>query len=221
MHALSVLLKLHVILNGYRVNWGALSTSVDMRFIARNIIAQALSIGFLIVVLFAAPGNTSEASLRNIEVSNTDDHLLVYFTIVDCFTEDMKKAINSGIETTFNFLIRVYEVRGLLWDKKIAELKVKHAVQYDSLKKVYMVRLVERSDEIIFVNDFEGVNRHMSVISGLRIVDLQKLVTDSHYQVRMMVELDEIRLPFYLHHVFFFLSLWDFETDWYSVDFIY
>jgi hypothetical protein len=28
-------------------------------------------------------------------------------------------------------------------------------------------------------------------------------------------------LPFYLHYVLFFLSFWDFETDWYTVDFIY
>jgi len=28
-------------------------------------------------------------------------------------------------------------------------------------------------------------------------------------------------LPFYLDYVLFFLSLWDFETDWYSVVFKY
>jgi len=37
----------------------------------------------------------------------------------------------------------------------------------------------------------------------------------------MMAELDKIRLPLYLHYVFFFLSLWDFETDWYAVDFLF
>ena len=42
-----------------------------------------------------------------------------------------------------------------------------------------------------------------------------------HYQVQMMAQLDKIKLPFYLHHVLFFLSLWDFETDWYAVDFRY
>jgi hypothetical protein len=37
----------------------------------------------------------------------------------------------------------------------------------------------------------------------------------------MMAQLDKIRLPFYLHYVLFFVSLWDFETDWYAVDFRY
>ena len=37
----------------------------------------------------------------------------------------------------------------------------------------------------------------------------------------MMAELNKIQLPLYLHYVFFFLSLWDFETDWHSVDFRY
>jgi hypothetical protein len=28
-------------------------------------------------------------------------------------------------------------------------------------------------------------------------------------------KLDKVRLPLYMEYVFFFVSLWDFETDWY------
>ena len=34
-------------------------------------------------------------------------------------------------------------------------------------------------------------------------------------------ELEKVRLPLYLHYVLFFVSLWDFETDWFTIDFIY
>ena len=40
-------------------------------------------------------------------------------------------------------------------------------------------------------------------------------------QIRAKAELSKLTLPFFLHYVFFFVSLWDFETDWYTIDFIY
>jgi hypothetical protein len=186
-----------------------------------HIAAQALSIGLLVLLLSVHSVNATEASLTDIDVSNTENHLLIYFTVDNCFTEDMKAAIDSGIMTTFNFFIRLYEVRDLLWDKKIADIKVNHDVQYDSLKKVYRVRLLEKDDDPILIKDFDRVKKQMSEICGLRVADLQEIRAGARYQVCMMVELDKIRLPFYLHNVFFFLSLWDFETDWYTVDFTY
>jgi hypothetical protein len=84
-----------------------------------------------------------------------------------------------------------------------------------------MVRLLEKDDKSIFIKDFDKAKERMSEISGLRVADLQELQAGTRYQIRMMVELDKIRLPFYLHNVFVFLSLWDFETDWYAVDFTF
>jgi hypothetical protein len=181
--------------------------------------AQAVSIGLLVLLLSINSVNASEASLTDIEVGNTENHLLLYFKVDNCFTEDMKAAIDSGIITTFNFVIRVYEVRRLLWDKKIENIKVNHDIQYDGLKKVYMVRLLEKDDAPIFIKDFDEAKERMSEISGLRVAEMQEIQAGTHYQVRMMVELDKIRLPFYLHNIFVFLSLWDVETDWYTVEF--
>ncbi|NQT10914.1 MAG: DUF4390 domain-containing protein, partial [Desulfobacteraceae bacterium] len=41
------------------------------------------------------------------------------------------------------------------------------------------------------------------------------------YQIRAKAELGKLTLPFYLHYILFFVSLWDVETDWYTIDFIY
>jgi hypothetical protein len=61
----------------------------------------------------------------------------------------------------------------------------------------------------------------MTTIDSLKIVPLQQLVKGSQYQIRTKAELSKLKLPFYLHHVLFFLSLWDFRTDWYTIDFIF
>ena len=61
----------------------------------------------------------------------------------------------------------------------------------------------------------------MADVVALKVIRLDKLKKGAHYQIRMKAELDKIELPFYLNYVLFFLSLWDFETDWYSVEFRY
>jgi hypothetical protein len=56
---------------------------------------------------------------------------------------------------------------------------------------------------------------------ALKVARLDALKRGSHYQLRLKAELDKIELPLNLDYVLFFLSLWDFETDWYSVVFKY
>jgi len=162
-----------------------------------------------------------EAALSDIVITTTQDDLLAYFTVVDCFTEDMERAIHNGIPTTFTFFVKLLKVRSSWWDKKIADLKVSHEITYDSLKKVYILRFSEDDRKELIVKDFEEAKTLMSEIVGLKVTSLDRLEKDAYYRVRMMAELDTIKLPLYFHYVLFFLSLWDFETDWYSVDFRY
>lgn len=181
-----------------------------------------VAVVILIVVSALTPALAAEeAALTDIVITNTRDDLLLYLNITNCFNEDMREAINNGINTTFNFFIRLYEVRDFRWDKKLTDLKVSHAIQYDSLKKEYTVRLSEKDNKVITVKDLDEAKGLMSAIVGLEVARLEQLQRDNRYQIRMMAELEKIKLPFYLHYVFFFLSLWDFETDWYSVDFRY
>jgi hypothetical protein len=161
------------------------------------------------------------ARLTDIVVTNTRDDLIVYFSVADCFTDDMQSAINNGVSTIFTFFVKLYEVRDWWWDKGIADLKVSHEVKYDSLKKTYILRLSSSDDKLVYVKDFEQAKKLMSEIVGLKVTQLRNLQRGNRYQISMMAELDKIRLPFYFHYVFFFLSLWDFETDWYTVDFRY
>ncbi len=189
---------------------------------------KPISKGLLVVMLIALvslPGAwcawAQQARLSDIVVTNTEEHLLVYFSVEDCFTPDMNRAIESGLPATFTFLVHLYEKRDFWWDSKIAEMEVKHSIKYDQLKKRYEMRLTERDQEVIFVQDFQEAKHLMSEVAALEVVPLHRLEKGGRYQLRMKAELDKIRLPLYLHYILFFLSLWDFETDWYAVDFLY
>jgi len=182
--------------------------------------------GFLLIIIImiiqsAMPALAKDAYLSDIVVTNNRDHLLVYLSVNDCFTIEMNRAIESGLNTTFTFFIELYERRNLWWDRKITGVEVSHSIKYDNLKQIYEVSLSENDNEIITVKDFDEVKKLMSDVVALKVIPIHKLHKGGHYQLKMMAELNKIKLPFYLHYVFFFLSLWDFETDWYSVNFRY
>ena len=78
-----------------------------------------------------------EAKLTNIIVTNTRDDLLVYLSVEDAFREQTKKAILSGVPTTFSFFITLYRPRNLWLDNKIAAIKATSTVKYNNLKKEF------------------------------------------------------------------------------------
>lgn len=176
---------------------------------------------FICLIFAASPVYGKKAYLGDIVVTNTRDHLLLYFTVNDCFTPQMNAVIESGLSTTFTFFIKVSEKRTLFWDKVIASSEISHSIKYDHLKNVYEVKLSETNGKPRIVKSFEEAKRLMAEVTALKVMPLQNLRKGGRYQVMMMAELDRIKLPLYLHYVLFFLSLWDFETDWSTVDFRY
>lgn len=184
-------------------------------------IKSAAAILYLICLFLVTPAVAQDAHLTEIQVSRDNNHLLINFRVADCFTEDMARAIENGINTTFTFCIRLYETRDFWWDRKIADLKVSRDIQYDNLKKIYTVTQSDRMGDAQSTQDLEEAKDLLSRIDGMELAELDTLIKDCRYRICMMAELDKIRLPFYLHYVFFFLSLWDFETDWYTMEFTY
>ncbi len=175
----------------------------------------------LIIIPWAVPIYAEDAYLSDIVLTNEQDYLLVHFTVEECFTAEMNEAIEKGIEVTFTFFVKLNEKRGLWLDKKIADMEFRHSIKYDNLKEIYEVRLLERGNETITIKDFDEAKRLMSNVAALRVTPIDRLREGDNYQLKVMAELDKIRLPFNLHYVLFFLSLWDFETGWHAIDFRY
>ena len=161
------------------------------------------------------------AKLTDIIVTNTRDDLLVYLTVEGAFTEKMKKAITSGVSTTFSYYISFYQVRNIWFDKNIEDVKLTNTIKYNNLKEEYIITRSWEKGGPQVTKSFDEAQKLMSEIDSFKIVPLKQMEKGVHYQLRAKAELSKVTLPFYLHYVLFFVSLWDFETDWYTVDFIY
>ena len=180
----------------------------------------------MILILFAFMGIASrgyaeDAYISDVVVTNTPDQLLVYFSVNNCFTPEMNEAIKNGITTTFNFFVTLTQKKSFWWDSEVADLQFSHTIKYDNLKENYEVSLSEQEGKTVTVKSYEEAQKLMQDVVALKVASLSSLHRGRDYQMRMMAQLDKIELPLHLHYVFFFLSLWDFETEWKTVEFRY
>ena len=177
----------------------------------------------LLIFLLLLPFNSfaMEAKITNFMITNTADNVLVYFRVKNCFTKKMEDAILAGIPTTFTFYVELHRERNFWIDKEVSYLEIKHTIKYDNVKKTFYVSLNDAEKGPEQFKDFKRAKMAMSDLNGIVIAPLKKLIRDKKYYVRVKVQLDKVRLPLHMEYVFFFVSMWDFETDWHREDFIY
>jgi hypothetical protein len=175
----------------------------------------------LFIVGMASNTWPNEAQLSDIIITNTRDDLLIYMGIEGCFSNEVTKAIMSGVPATFSTFIGLYKVRRFVMDRQISSVQIAHTIKYDPMKKEFNITRSWDKNSPYVTSSFPEAQKMMSRIDNLKIASLSQLSKGSQYQICAKAELDEVRLPFYLHYVFFFVSMWDLETDWYIVDFVY
>lgn len=162
-----------------------------------------------------------DAILTNLIVTNTNDDLIVFLKVEGAFREKMKKAVLSGVSTSFSFFISLHKVRSLWIDKKIADVTVIHTIKYNNLKNEFIIKRSWENNQPIVIQSFDEARKLMTEVDNLKIVPLKKIEKNNQYQIRAKAELSKLTLPFYLHYILFFVSLWNFETDWHTIDFVY
>jgi len=162
-----------------------------------------------------------EAKISDFLITGASENVLIYFRVKNCFTSKMDEAILAGIPTTFTFIIELREERKHNLDKLILSSEIKHTIKYDNIKKIFYVTYTEGGRKPEQFSYLPRAKTAMSEVNGFAVAPLKQLVRNKRYYVRVKAKLDKMRLPLHLEYVFFFLSLWDFETDWYRQDFIY
>jgi hypothetical protein len=175
---------------------------------------------YILIFFYPRPLLSETAGIKDILVTNNSTHLLVYARVTNCFTKDMDAAILAGIPTTFTFLVDLYQIRSRWWDKKLIRLTVRHTIKYDNIKRVFFVTSERDKDPASF-QDYESAKQAMADLNGVPVALLNALKRGEYYYVDIMAKLDKVRLPLYLEYVFFFVSLWDFETGWHQERFFY
>lgn len=168
---------------------------------------------FFLISTLTLPVFGQEASIQEVSVKGSHGIWKVNFIIKNCFTEKMDEAIRTGIKTTFTFYIRLYQKRKFWRDRKVASMNFQHSIQYDPIRGEYLVTL-EESQSSHTTSNLEDAKYWMAKVEGLEIQSNSELNLEIPMELHIKAELDRVKLPFHLEYLFFFLSLWNFETKW-------
>lgn len=199
-----------------------MATAAKRKHTRRNSLTTLATVVIMsLIFLVQIPCAAQDATLSNIIVTNTSKDLLVYLNVEGAFREQTVNAIMSGVPASFSFFVMLYQKRSMWFDKAIANIEIVNSIKYNNLKKVFIVERSWENGKIRTAQSLQEAQKLMSDVDGLKIILLNKLEKGKQYQVKAKAQLSKLTLPFYLHYVLFFVSLWDFETDWYTVDFIY
>lgn len=187
----------------------------------KNIIPFIILLELSLLFFLPAMSLAKEANISDVILTNTEENLLAYFRVENCFTENMEEAILAGIPTTFTITMELYRERNYWTDKRESLVEIKHTIKYDTVKKIFFVVSSDANMKPEQFKSFEKAKIAMSDVNGTVVSPLKALRKDKNYYLRIKAELDKVRLPLHLEYVFFFVSLWDFETDWLRQDFVY
>lgn len=167
----------------------------------------------LFILAFPLMAFSQKGSIRDVQIRGENGNWKVSFSVENCFTEKMEEAIQTGIPTTFTFYLQLYQVRSWWKDRMAASLKFQHTIQYSPIRGEYQVSLGDKGSAKVTQN-FEEAKRWMARVEGAEIKPSSDFSPDVLSYLRIKAELDPVKLPLHLEYLFFFLSLWDFQTDW-------
>jgi len=167
----------------------------------------------LFILAFPLMAFSQKGSIRDVQIRGANGNWKVSFSVENCFTEKMEEAIQTGIPTTFTFYLQLYQVRSWWKDRMAASLKLQHTIQYSPIRGEYQVSLGEKGGVKVTQN-FGEAKRWMARVEEAEIKPSSDFSPDVLSYLRIKAELDPVKLPLHLEYLFFFLSLWDFQTDW-------
>ncbi len=178
----------------------------------------------LILLFFSAQVSISITNQKNgphfsdVIITNSETHLLLFGMLKNSFTEEMLQGLHSGLPIQFSIFIELNKIRDWL-DEQLVSMEIRHVLAYDTLKDVYKVELEETTKKDYSFQSLGEAKRAVSEINGLKVIQLSQLVPDDSYHLKIRAELQKKTLPMRLHKIIPFISWWDMETDWHTINF--
>jgi hypothetical protein len=161
------------------------------------------------------------ATIEELIVTNSSTDLLLFLTVNNAFTKQMEEGIKNGIPVTFNFYVKLERKRSTWMNQELVSLRFDHTLSYDTLKEEYSIVRSELAGQTLRTKSLAEAKKAMAQLNGPPVSPLKALLPEAGYLLKVKAKLAEKTLPLYVHYVIPFWSVWDFETEWYTVEFRY
>ena len=180
----------------------------------------------LVIMIFstiagAQVSSEKKATINELTATTSKTHLIVFGTLENSFTSEMIELLHSGIPLRFSFYVELYKTTDNWRDELIIANNFQHILTFDTLKENYKVTLEENNNKVLSFRSLFEAQKAINEINGVKVVELEQLLPDNRYKLKMKAELYRKTLPLSLHNILPFLSWWDIETDWHTLTFTF
>ena len=119
-----------------------------------------------------------------------DGQVLVSLDIEGAYTEEIRSSVQSGLQTTFRYDVRLSREAAYWPDSTVGSATLAATVRYDSLIEQYNVaRMVDgRVEETTVAEDEEEVRILLTRFERVPLFSTEGLEPNGEYQVRVRVE---------------------------------
>ncbi len=178
---------------------------------------------FVLAVLIVWPhlsiAGKNKAEISEIRIDKTGRNLEISFYLDECFTPKMEEAIRNGVSTTFRIIVAIERPSILIWKAQVVDFALEHTIKFNRLNNEFQVHLPEHPEKVLVTKDFEEAKRLMSTVDSLPVIPTCWLHKNQEYCLKVKAELSKVELPLFFRYILFWVTLWDFDTDWRKVAF--
>src|SRR5665647_634333 len=180
-----------------------------------------LALIFLFYSAHAQANQEENVHFSDLIITTSKTHLLLFGLIKNGTSEEMLQGLHNGIPIQFTFLVELNKKEKNWPDLQLVSMHFRHILTYDTLQENYRVETEEKSQKTESFSQLSDALKAMSEINGLLVIELSQLIPDSSYQLRLKATLYEKKLPMKLNYIVPFVSWWNMETDWHTIEFTY
>ncbi|MGD9948237.1 MAG: DUF4390 domain-containing protein [Desulfobulbus sp.] len=179
--------------------------------------------GFLLVTHPSLAWSAREITpeIKDIIVTTSDVELLLFATVKNGFTQEMVNDVRSGTPIVFTFKLELVKTSDHWLDTSLVETAITHTLSYDPQQQEYRIAFSQQTDKIVTTKDLEQAKKLMAELNGVKVIGLSRLIPDAPYAIHFKVVLKKGSLPLGMQNILPFSSLWNFETDWRTIEFRY
>jgi len=182
-----------------------------------RIVAASVAVFFLLPTP-PGQGRRGQAYIDDVRLSlGPGGEVMLDFRVKNVLDALVADTLDSGLPVRFAHLIQLVQPRELKRDKVLVDLKLVRVLEKDNLKDRFRVT-VENTEEKRQYGDLREAVEVMTRVEKVVLVSSEVLETRRPLFLKIKTQLQQFQLPFRLHFLLAFVSYWDVETDWYTLE---
>jgi hypothetical protein len=182
----------------------------------RHVLAiRAALLGLAMIALPATMAAAADVEVRTANIGLMDGYWRLNARIDYRPTEEVEKALKSGVALTFRVDLVIDRVRDWLPDAEELEIRRDWQVSYEPLAERYLVRYPDEREPTSHLTLFSALNA-AGRLQALPILEEPRLDARRAYDIALRASLNQRTLPAPLQMLAFWNGGFSLESEWYE-----